>query len=99
MKPIFKDETSSDAKVKFIKVNCVDFDEVCKKQQIRGFPELRFYTKDGNFRRFTGQRDKEKIKNFITVQVRGLTSSEGATPTRAARERKGGGDSTVLGSV
>jgi thiol-disulfide isomerase/thioredoxin len=98
MKPQFVDETGKMAKVKFMKMNCVDFMQVCQKERIRGFPELRFYTTDGNFRSFMGPRNNEEIKNFIAKQVKGLTSREasGQALTKASRQKKQG-DSTVLG--
>jgi hypothetical protein len=71
---------------------------VCQKERIRGFPELRFYTSDGNWRSFMGPRNHDEIKNYITNQVKQLTSREAsdAALTRASREKKKG-DSTVLG--
>jgi len=100
MKPEFTDETGRKAKVKFIKINCVDFMSVCQKERIRGFPELRFYTSDGNWRSFMGPRNDEEIKNFIAKQVKQLTSREAsdAALTRSSRS-KHKGDSTVLGTA
>jgi len=98
MKKEYKDSRGNNAGVKFIKVNCVDFNDVCAQQQVRGYPELRFYTKDMNFRRFQGQRSKEALTDFLQQQVKTLVSDEAVAkgkpkpPPRGAKSVLGQGD-------
>jgi hypothetical protein len=75
----------------------VDFKEACQSQRVRGFPEVRFYTRDGNFRRYQGARDLASIKAFVAQQVKGLTGTE--VPGGAGRQAKHrkGSDASVLG--
>lgn len=93
MKPIFDDMAGGKGAVKFIKINCVDFKEVCAAQKVRGFPEVRFYTRDGNYRSYKGARDLASIKAFVATQVKGLTSTE--QMTNGQRSKKV--DNSVLG--
>ena len=67
------------SRLRFIKINCVDFKEVCAAQKVRGFPEVRFYTRDGNYRSYKGARDLASIKAFAATQATtGQRITEGA---------------------
>eukprot|EP00927_Polykrikos_kofoidii_P008429 TRINITY_DN13498_c0_g2_i1.p1 TRINITY_DN13498_c0_g2~~TRINITY_DN13498_c0_g2_i1.p1 ORF type:complete len:458 (-),score=66.54 TRINITY_DN13498_c0_g2_i1:153-1526(-) len=45
----YMDGDKQPTKVKFMKINCVDFSKVCQQQHVRAFPTLRLYKRDGTY--------------------------------------------------
>jgi thiol-disulfide isomerase/thioredoxin len=66
----FSDANGKVATVKFLKMNCVDFQDNCMKAKIQAFPSLRLYKKDGSFEVFQQKRTIENIIQFLTNSVR-----------------------------
>jgi len=52
-----------------IKVNCVDFQHICREQGIDAFPSIRLYKSDGTFSRFQGMRSIASIEQWVTSVV------------------------------
>jgi thiol-disulfide isomerase/thioredoxin len=65
-------ETSSGSKttVKFLRMNCVDFGQVCQEVMIQAFPSIRLYKKDGTFESFNQKRNKENIISWLTNAIK-----------------------------
>ncbi|CAK0862968.1 unnamed protein product, partial [Prorocentrum cordatum] len=56
--------------VKFLKTNCVDFQDNCKKAKIAAFPTLRFYKRHGSFEVVQQHRSVTNIVSFLTSSIR-----------------------------
>ncbi|CAK0846385.1 unnamed protein product [Prorocentrum cordatum] len=56
--------------VKFLKTNCVDFQDNCKKAKIAAFPTLRSYKRHGSFEVFQQHRSVTNIVSFLTSSIR-----------------------------
>jgi len=50
-----------------IKLNCVDFQQICRDQGIDAFPTIRLYKSDGTFSRFNGHRSEAGIENWVAM--------------------------------
>jgi len=61
----FQDADGRQRSVKPIKVNCVDFGDLCNKQGIDAFPTIRLYRRDRNFTRFDGKRSLDGIVSWV----------------------------------
>mmetsp|Transcript_75994 Transcript_75994/g.220722 ORF Transcript_75994/g.220722 Transcript_75994/m.220722 type:complete len:486 (+) Transcript_75994:99-1556(+) len=61
----FKDRDAEERSVRMIKMNCVDFAEVCHQQGIDAYPTLRMYKADGTFSVYEGKRDEAEIIRWI----------------------------------
>jgi len=68
----FNDENKQPKMVKFMKVNCVDFEKTCDDAKIRAYPSLMLYSDRFALPErsippvpFVGQRNKENIKKFL----------------------------------
>lgn len=66
----FQDADGKQTTVKFLKMNCVDFQGKCQEEKIQAFPTVRLYKRDGSFEQFQNKRTVENILDFITHTVR-----------------------------
>jgi len=66
----FTDGTGRQVTVKMLKMNCVDFAEGCQKAQVKAFPSIRLYKRDGTFEQFTQKRSIDNIVTFLTSSIR-----------------------------
>jgi thiol-disulfide isomerase/thioredoxin len=67
----FKDgDGHADVKVKFLRMNCVDFQQNCNKVQIQAFPTLRLYKRDGSFEAYKDKRSVENIVGFLSNAIK-----------------------------
>lgn len=69
-KMVFADADGKQSTVKFMKLNCVDFQETCQKAQVPAFPSLRLYKRDGSYELFQQKRTIDNIINFLTTTIR-----------------------------
>jgi hypothetical protein len=65
----FTDADGQKATVKFLKMNCVDFEDVCREARIQAFPNLRLYKRDGAFDPFQEHRSPENIEQFLKRSI------------------------------
>ena len=65
----FKTQNGQQAPVHFFKVNCVDFQEICQKEQIRGYPQMRLYYQDKTYVDFSGVRSQSNVIKFLENSV------------------------------
>jgi len=61
----FQDADGRQRAVKPIKVNCVDFGDLCNQQGIDAFPTIRLYRRDRNFTRYEGKRSLDGIVSWV----------------------------------
>jgi len=61
----FKDRDAEERSVRMIRMNCVDFAEICQQQGIDAYPTLRMYKADGTFSVYEGKRDEAEIIRWI----------------------------------
>lgn len=66
----FTDAEGKAATVKFLRMNCVDFNEQCREAQIAAFPSIRLYKRDGTFTQFKNKRSIENIESFLTSTIK-----------------------------
>lgn len=66
----FADRDKEMRSVRLIKMNCVDFKEICMAQRIDAYPSLRLYKADGSFSVFEGKRDEVEIIRWIERTVK-----------------------------
>eukprot|EP00933_Yihiella_yeosuensis_P037002 TRINITY_DN30844_c0_g2_i1.p1 TRINITY_DN30844_c0_g2~~TRINITY_DN30844_c0_g2_i1.p1 ORF type:complete len:470 (-),score=67.94 TRINITY_DN30844_c0_g2_i1:70-1479(-) len=67
------DADGNQVKIRALKLNCVDFEETCQEQEIRGFPTLRLYrrgAKPKDWAEFhNGQRDEAGMSTWLQSEV------------------------------
>lgn len=66
----FTDGDGREVQVKFMRINCVDFQAACTQAKIQAFPSVRLYKRDGSFEHFNQKRSVDNIIGFITSTVR-----------------------------
>jgi len=66
----FKDREGVDRGVRLIKMNCVDFKQLCFDRGIDAFPTLRLYKGDGSFSLFEGKRDEAEIVRWLERTIK-----------------------------
>jgi len=71
----FADRDGKERQVMPIRMNCVDFQGVCRDNGIDAFPTIRLYKSDGTFSRYDGMRSEEGIVRWIESVVQ--TNSNG----------------------
>ncbi|CAK0833194.1 unnamed protein product, partial [Prorocentrum cordatum] len=69
-KMLFSDGDARQSTVKYLKMNCVGFQDNCKKAKIAAFPTLRLYKRDGSFEVFQQHRSVTNIVRFLTSSSR-----------------------------
>lgn len=76
MKENFKNNRGHDMQVKLMKINCVDFAQVCQDEKIYAFPLIKLYSDD--FQKpgvdaspvpFMGKRSVDNFRNFLIDNV------------------------------
>lgn len=65
----FMDSTRKIRTVRMIKMNCVDFKQLCMTAGIDAFPTLRLYKSDGKMIVFNARRTEEAITDFVRSKV------------------------------
>jgi thiol-disulfide isomerase/thioredoxin len=55
--------------VKALKMNCVDFRNLCREKGIDEFPTIRIFRSDGSSSRFEGRRSQEAILNWVETSM------------------------------
>ena len=54
-------------------VDCTEETSLCADHEVTGFPTLKLFEKGGkSFKRYSGKRDLEALKNFVQENVLGL---------------------------
>ncbi|RUS88906.1 hypothetical protein EGW08_003345 [Elysia chlorotica] len=82
-----------DSPVTIAKVDCTEETALCADHEVTGFPTLKLFEKGGkSFKRYSGKRDLESLKNYVQEQVVG--QDEQAQKGEAASEEKA--DSLVV---
>lgn len=66
----FPDRDGAMHKVRLIKMNCVDFQQLCNEKGIDAYPNLRLYRSDGTFSLFEGRRNEEELVGWIEKTVK-----------------------------
>jgi len=67
-----KDADGEVANVRVLKINCVDFQDACREQKVRGFPSIRLYRRgqEGkNFQVHQGPRTQEGLNAWVRSVV------------------------------
>jgi len=66
----FPDREEVPKQVRLVKINCVDFQNVCREQGVDAYPTIRMYKYDGTFSLFEGKRDEADIMRWIERTVK-----------------------------
>lgn len=66
----FPDRSGKNREVWGIRVNCVDFKDLCKEQGIDAYPMIRLYRSDGSFSVFEGQRTVKAVTSWVEMHVK-----------------------------
>jgi thiol-disulfide isomerase/thioredoxin len=66
----FLDRDGKGRLVRMMKVNCVDFGDLCKRISIDAYPTIRLYKQDGSFSVFEGSRREEEIVRWVERMVK-----------------------------
>jgi len=66
----FKDADGTDRGVRLIKMNCVDFKQLCTEKGIDAYPMLRLYKADGTFSLYEGKRDEAEILKWMEKTIK-----------------------------
>ncbi|KAK3766440.1 hypothetical protein RRG08_056114 [Elysia crispata] len=76
-----------DSPVTIAKVDCTEETSLCADHEVTGFPTLKLFEKGGkSFKRYSGKRDLEALKNFVQENVLGL-EKEAESEDAAAEEK------------
>lgn len=66
----FPDRDGRLRNVRLIKLNCVDFEGVCRQAGIDAYPTIRLYKGDGSFSVFEGRRNEEELIRWLERTVK-----------------------------
>jgi len=66
----FPDRDGKNRGVQMLKMNCVDFKDLCHTQGIDAYPTLRLYKADGTFSVYEGKRDETELIRWIERTVK-----------------------------
>jgi len=66
----YLDSTGHKRVVQALKVNCVDFQKLCKEQGVGAYPTIRLYQSNGHFSEYEGRRDMKGIMGFVLDAVK-----------------------------
>merc|ERR1712048_1345789 len=66
----FQDRDGVQRNVRMIKLNCVDFHDLCNERGIDAYPMIRLYKADGTFSLFEGKRDPQEITRWLERTVK-----------------------------
>mmetsp|Transcript_71744 Transcript_71744/g.115838 ORF Transcript_71744/g.115838 Transcript_71744/m.115838 type:complete len:482 (+) Transcript_71744:85-1530(+) len=67
---LFNDRDGKPRQVRMIKMNCVDFQSICREKGIDAYPMLRLYKADGTFSIYDGKRGEVEIMRWIERTIR-----------------------------
>jgi len=67
---LFKDKDGIDRSVRFIRINCVDFQALCREKGIDAYPMLRLYKADGSHSLFDGKRGEAEIIRWLERSIK-----------------------------
>lgn len=67
----FADKEGREQRVRMIKMNCVDFRQLCMDKGIDAYPMIRIYKADGTFSIFTARRDQDQIMRWMERTIKG----------------------------
>lgn len=65
----FKDGDGNQVITKMLRINCVDFPQICRKQGIRWYPSVRLYKRDLSFTPYSGERQKPALLEYLTTAI------------------------------
>mmetsp|Transcript_114368 Transcript_114368/g.180027 ORF Transcript_114368/g.180027 Transcript_114368/m.180027 type:complete len:494 (-) Transcript_114368:38-1519(-) len=66
----FPDRDGNQRTVRLVKVNCVDFKQLCHDKGIDAYPTLRLYKADSSFSVYEGHRDEADLMRWIERTVK-----------------------------
>jgi thiol-disulfide isomerase/thioredoxin len=66
----FPDRDGKMRNVRMIKMNCVDFKQICQEKGIDAYPSIRLYKADGSFSVYEGKRDEADLLRWIERTVK-----------------------------
>mmetsp|Transcript_114474 Transcript_114474/g.323677 ORF Transcript_114474/g.323677 Transcript_114474/m.323677 type:complete len:487 (-) Transcript_114474:65-1525(-) len=66
----FADRDGQTRHVRLIRLNCVDFKDLCTQKGVDAYPTIRLYKADGSFSLFEGKREKSEILRWIERTVK-----------------------------
>lgn len=78
-KIVFYDKHKSEVVVKLLRVNCVDFGDICNRVGIRAYPTVRMYKQDKTFSTYQDARNIESILNYVKDFVHNSETNKHAT--------------------
>eukprot|EP00927_Polykrikos_kofoidii_P008430 TRINITY_DN13498_c0_g2_i2.p1 TRINITY_DN13498_c0_g2~~TRINITY_DN13498_c0_g2_i2.p1 ORF type:complete len:456 (-),score=55.99 TRINITY_DN13498_c0_g2_i2:153-1520(-) len=67
----YMDGDMQPTKVRFMKINCVDFRDICQDHAVRAFPTVRLYRRDGTYEAMSGGRSVRAIDEWIRTSITG----------------------------
>mmetsp|Transcript_24133 Transcript_24133/g.63688 ORF Transcript_24133/g.63688 Transcript_24133/m.63688 type:complete len:486 (-) Transcript_24133:48-1505(-) len=67
---LFKDKDDVDRSVRFIRINCVDYQQLCREKGVDAYPMLRLYKADGTFSLFDGKRGEAEIIRWMERSIK-----------------------------
>mmetsp|Transcript_90203 Transcript_90203/g.209882 ORF Transcript_90203/g.209882 Transcript_90203/m.209882 type:complete len:485 (+) Transcript_90203:1-1455(+) len=68
--PEFPDRDGKMRRVRLIRMNCVDFKQLCHDKGIDAYPTIRLYKADGSFSVFEGKREEVEITRWLERTVK-----------------------------
>lgn len=74
-----RDKNRRETNAKLLRVNCVEFGEVCAQQGVRAYPTVRLYKRDKTYVQYKGLRKKEDIIKFLQDYISKETLPQGHT--------------------
>jgi len=77
-----KDADGVKTNVRVLKINCVDFEQVCQDQRVQAFPSVRLFKrggKEGEYADYNGGRSVQALVDFLRKEVAKRHTHTGAT--------------------
>lgn len=68
-KTVYTDGDGNKVIAKMLRINCVDFPQICRKQGIRWYPSIRLYKRDMSFTPYAGERQQDPVLDFLKVAI------------------------------
>jgi len=68
-KTVYKDGDNNKVIAKLLRINCVDFPQICRTQGIRWYPTIRLYKRDMSFTPYSGERKKQPVLDYLKVAI------------------------------
>lgn len=67
---VYKDGDGNRVILKLLRINCVEFPNICRDQGVRWYPSIRMYKRDLSFVDYKGERAKAPILEYISDTIR-----------------------------